>query len=169
MLSPRSCLEPWKRSGGVSEKLRNFFGNCFKEIINNRINELALNPILLNSLDLTPDGPFLMLEESLTGSKAWYSEELSKQDWTVEFSEEALDEVRVMAERIRANPLPIHLREPDEFQIPKLRQTLSLARKILDQGCGFCVMERMPMEEISKEEMISCYWVISQLVGRPVA
>ena len=130
---------------------------------------MALNPILFKSLDLTLDTPLLMLEKVVTGLKAWTSAELFKQDWKVVFSEEVLDEIRVMAERMRANPLTIHLREPDEFQIPKLRQTLSQARKILDQGCGFCVIERMPMEEFSKEEMISCYWVVSQLVGRPVA
>ena len=130
---------------------------------------MALNPILLNSLDLTPDGPLLMLEESVTGSKAWSSEELSKQDWTVEISEETLNEVHIMGDRLCANPLPIHLREPDEFEIPQLRRTISKAKNILDQGCGFFVLDRMPMEELREEEMIGCYWVISQLIGRTVA
>ena len=93
---------------------------------------MALNPILLNSLDLTPDGPLLMLEESVTSSKAWSSEELSKQDWTIEFSEETLNEVHIMGDRLCANPLPIHLREPDEFEIPQLRRTISKAKNILD-------------------------------------
>ena len=74
-----------------------------------------------------------------------------------------------MTDMISANPLPIHLREPGEFEIPELRRIFSKAKYILDQGCGFCVIERMPMEEIREEELVECYWILSQLIGRTVA
>ena len=74
-----------------------------------------------------------------------------------------------MADMMYRNPLPLHLREPAEFEIPELRRIFSQAKKILNQGCGFCVIERMPMEEIREEELIGCYWIISQLIGRTVA
>jgi len=125
--------------------------------------------ILPNVLDLTPDTSLQMMKKSLTGSKVWTSEDLSKVDWEIKFTKKALDEIHLMADMMYRNPLPLHLREPAEFEIPELRRIFSQAKKILNQGCGFCVIERMPMEEIREEELIGCYWIISQLIGRTVA
>ena len=125
--------------------------------------------LLPDVLDLTPDTPLRILDQRLAGPKVWFSEDLSKAEWNIKFTQEALDEIHFMADRMYVNPLPLHLREPAEFEIPELRRILSKAKKILDQGCGFCVMERMPMEEIRDKELIGCYWIISQLIGRTVA
>jgi len=109
------------------------------------------------------------MDQRFSGPKAWITEELSEVDWKIKFTQKALEEIRTMTDMISANPLPIHLREPGEFEIPELRQIFSKAKKILDQGCGFCVIERMPMEEIRIEELVGCYWILSQLIGRTVA
>ena len=122
--------------------------------------------ILPNVLDLTPDTSLQMMKKSLTGSKVWTSEDLSKVDWEIKFTQKALDEIHLMADMMYRNPLPLHLREPAEFEISELRRIFSQAKNILNQGCGFCVIERMPMEEIREEELIGCYWIISQLIGR---
>ena len=120
-------------------------------------------------LDLTPNTPLKMMDQNFSGPKAWITEELSEADWKIKFTKKALEEIRSMTDRISANPLPIHLREPGEFEIPELRRIFSKAKIILDQGCGFCVIERMPMEEIRVEELVGCYWILSQLIGRTVA
>ena len=109
------------------------------------------------------------MDQSFSGPKAWITEELSEADWKIKLTKKALEEIHSMTGRISANPLPIHLREPGEFEVPELRQIFSKAKKNLDQGCGFCVIERMPMEEISVEELVGCYWILSQLIGRTVA
>ena len=113
--------------------------------------------ILPNVIDLTPDTSLQMMKKSLTGSKVWTSEDLSKVDWEIKFTQKALDEIHLMADMMYRNPLPLHLREPAKFKIPELRRIFSQAKKILNQGCGFCVIERMPMEEIREEELIGCY------------
>ena len=120
-------------------------------------------------LDLTPNTPLKIMDQRFSGPKAWISEKLSEADWKINFTRKALEEIRTMTDMISANPLPIHLREPGEFEIPELRRIFSKAKYILDQGCGFCVIERMPMEEIREEELVECYWILSQLIGRTVA
>ena len=120
-------------------------------------------------LDLTSNTPSKMMDQWFSGTRAWIKEELSELDWKIKFTRKALEEIRTMTDRISANPLPIHLREPGEFEIPELRRLFSKAKKILDQGCGFCAIERMPMEEIRIEELIGCYWILSQLIGRTVS
>ena len=124
---------------------------------------------LLEVLDLTPNTPLKIVDQKFSGAKAWITEELSEADWKIKFTNKALEEIHSIACKISANPLPIYLREPGEFEIPELRRIFSKIKNILDQGCGFCVIERMPMEEINLEELVGCYWILSQLIGRTVA
>ena len=126
-------------------------------------------PSLPEVLDLTPNTPLKIMDQRCSGPKAWITEELSEADWKIKFTKKALEEIHSVTGRISANPLPIHLREPGEFEIPELRRIFSKVKKILDQGCGFCVVERMPMEEIRLEDLVGCYWILSQLIGRTVA
>ena len=119
-------------------------------------------------LDLTPNTPLKIMDQRFSGPKSWIKEELSELDWKIKFTMKALEEIHSMTGRISANPLPIHLREPGEFEIPELRRIFSKAKLNLEQGCGFCVIERMPMEEFSEEKLVGCYWILSQLIGRTV-
>ena len=80
-------------------------------------------------LDLTSNTTSKMMDQWFFGTRAWIKEELSESDWKIKFTREALEEIRTMTDRISANPLPIHLREPGEFKIPELRRLFSKAKK----------------------------------------
>jgi alpha-ketoglutarate-dependent taurine dioxygenase len=42
-------------------------------------------------------------------------------------------------------------------------------KQILDDGVGFAVLERLPMDEESIDTMLDVYWLLGQCIGRPVA
>ena len=88
-------------------------------------------------LDLTPNTPLKIMDQRFSGPKAWITEELSEVDWKIKFTKKALEEIRIMKDRISTNPLPIHLREPGEFEIPALRRIFSKAKKFWIKGAGF--------------------------------
>jgi alpha-ketoglutarate-dependent taurine dioxygenase len=46
---------------------------------------------------------------------------------------------------------------------------LGAAKHDLEQGCGFVVLDRLPIGRISEREAIALYWLIGQLLGEPVA
>ena len=121
------------------------------------------------SLDLSGKLPPVMLEEPVRGSRAWSAPDLTSEDWTIQFSENALEEIHTIAETIRNHPLPDFLRGPEDFEIPHLREIASSAKFILDQGCGFCVMEPFPLDSLDDQEQVECFRIFSQLLGRPVA
>tara|TARA_B000000565_G_scaffold229533_1_gene187353 strand:- start:129 stop:353 length:225 start_codon:yes stop_codon:yes gene_type:complete len=58
------------------------------------------------SLDLSGELPPVMLEEPIRGSRAWSAPDLTSEDWTIQFSENALEEIHTIAETIRNHPLP---------------------------------------------------------------
>ena len=103
------------------------------------------------SLDLSGELPPVMLEEPIRGSRAWSAPDLTSEDWTIQFSENALEEIHTIAETIRNHPLPDFLRTPEDFEIPHLREIASSAKSILDQGCGFCVMEPFPLDSLDDQ------------------
>ena len=74
------------------------------------------------SLDLSGELPPVMLEEPVRGSRAWAATDLISKDWTIQFNEDALEEIHTIAETIRNHPLPDFLRTPEDFEIPHLRE-----------------------------------------------
>ena len=109
------------------------------------------------SLDLSGELPPVMLEEAVRGSRAWSAPDLTSEDWTIQFSKNALEEIHTIAETIRNHPLPDFLRGPEDFEIPHLKKIASSAKSILDQGCGFCVMEPFPLDSLNDQEQVECF------------
>ena len=92
------------------------------------------------SLNLSRELPPVMLEVPVRGSRAWAATDLVSEDWTIQLNEDALGEIHTIAETIRNHHLPDFLRWPEDFEIPHLKEIASSAKSILNQGCGFCVM-----------------------------
>ncbi|MCH2290052.1 MAG: hypothetical protein MK447_09025, partial [SAR324 cluster bacterium] len=70
------------------------------------------------SLDLSGELPPVMLEQPVRSSRAWDASDLNSEDWTIQLSEDALEEIHAIAETIRNHPLPDFLRGPEDFEIP---------------------------------------------------
>ena len=121
------------------------------------------------SLDLSGKLPLVMLEEPVRGSRAWGASDLTSEDWTIQLNEDALEEIHIIAETIGNHPLTDILRGPEDFEIPHLKKVAFSTKSILDQGCGFCVMEPFPLDSLDDQEQVECFRIFSQLLGRPVA
>ena len=74
-----------------------------------------------------------------------------------------------MVSHIRAHPLPVLLRTSEEFSIPHLRDAMAATKNALDYGFGFCVVQGLPIDDYEIDEIVACFWVLGQLVDRPVA
>lgn len=101
--------------------------------------------------------------------KAWLADDLAEKGWEVEVTQAARLEIDRMIARMKANPLPLYLRTPDGFEIPELRRLYAEVKTTLDQGIGFAVLDRMPIEDHDIEDIVACYWVLGQLLGPTVA
>jgi len=123
----------------------------------------------MDSIDVSVAEVTPAAEVYVTDGRAWLSHEIGPEDWTVRLGGAAMDEIRQMVATLQADPLPMLLRTPDTFDMPLLRESFSRAKNILDQGCGFSVIDRLPMDDYAIDVMISCYWILGQLIGRNVA
>ncbi|NPC59105.1 TauD/TfdA family dioxygenase [Caenimonas soli] len=122
---------------------------------------------ILSELDRSP--PSAIPRTPVAGSVVWDAASLRPSDGIVKLDAEALHELRSVVAVLRDNPLPVEMLEPDCFRLDACRQMMARVKETLDAGVGFVIIDKLPMDEFSKEEAKAVYWILSQLVSRPVA
>ncbi len=84
-------------------------------------------------------------------------------------SQAGLDEIDHMIETLRRHPLDVLLLSPRDYPLAACRQYMTQVKAVLDQGIGFAVVDRLPIDSYSKDELKAIYWVLSSMLARPVA
>jgi alpha-ketoglutarate-dependent taurine dioxygenase len=106
----------------------------------------------------------------MIGTKqAWTRDTLKPADWTVVLPPAALAELRAAVAEIRRSPVPLFLLDPRDFALEACRATMDEVRRVTQAGPMFAVLDRLPMEEITRDEATQLYWLLSSLLARPVA
>ena len=122
----------------------------------------------IDFIDLSPEKTPLM-SESATSNRAWLAGDITVSDWLITIEDAALAEIGEIVERMHAQPLPTILRTVGDVEIPNLQKLFRRAKDVLDDGCGFAVLSALPMDDYPVEDMVSCFWLLGQLIGTPVA
>lgn len=121
-------------------------------------------------LDLVQEEPLTpMLDHVIEGARAWTRETAGPGDWTVTLPKTALKEIDEMLNSLRRDPLPIMMLSADQFEMPACAEAMGKIKKIVSEGLGVAVLDRLPMDEMTSEEAKSVYWVLGQFLGRKVA
>jgi hypothetical protein len=112
--------------------------------------------------------PPRMLDREITDRRAWRRSTLRDADWLVPIAPQAMDELRGAVLRMRERPMPTETLSPSDFPLPACAVMMAGVRGILREGAGFAVVDRLPMDEISADEAIALYWLLSSMIARPV-
>jgi alpha-ketoglutarate-dependent taurine dioxygenase len=120
-------------------------------------------------LDLHRDAPVAMLDHEITDRRAWTRDTVEAADWTVPLADAAVAEVLAMGETMARQPLPILMLSPDQFALPACRQTMGRVKAILRDGIGVALVDRLPLDRLSREPAIAVHWILGQLIAPPVA
>jgi hypothetical protein len=111
----------------------------------------------------------LVCERPISGPIAWTGATLDRHDGILTLDAACLDELARAIEVLRSNPLPTLLVEPEAFELDACRALMAEARKQLERGLGFVLIDRLPLDAYDVEEAKALYWVLAQLLARPVA
>ena len=120
-------------------------------------------------LDLHRDVPITMLDHEIADHRAWTRDTVQAADWTVTLSRAAVDEVMTLAEVVARQPLPTLMLSPDQFALPMCREAMARTKAILRDGIGVALVDRLPLDRLTKEQAIAAHWVLGQLIAVPVA
>ena len=99
----------------------------------------------------------------------WLAADIETSDWLIEITPQALAEIERLSRFFTDNPTPILQRRLEELALPACRDLMAKMKSILDDGVGFAVLERLPMDVYPTDTMLEVYWVLGQCIGRPVA
>ena len=113
--------------------------------------------------------PPCMLDHVVEGPRAWTRDTVRHDAWTIPLPPAALAEIDTLVETVRRDPLPLLMLSPDQFDLPASTAVMTRVRQVLEGGVGVALVDRLTLDRFTREEAIAAYWVLSQLVARPVA
>lgn len=100
---------------------------------------------------------------------AWSKSTLAPGEGRLTLSTACRTEIIDLARLLADNPLPTVCLRPEDFELPQCRAAMTRAKAELDDGCGFVLIDRLPLEEIGRDAAIGVYWLLLAMVGRAVA
>jgi alpha-ketoglutarate-dependent taurine dioxygenase len=100
---------------------------------------------------------------------AWTTDRLSNSDGLIDLTDDCRAELLATAELLEANPLPTVSLRSDDFDLPACRAMMAQAKDILENGVGFAVIDRMPVDVLGKETATKLYWLLINMLGQTVA
>ena len=113
--------------------------------------------------------PPSMLDRAVRGKKAWTRKSLRREDWLIPIPSNCLKEIHRMVRTLRVNPMETMLLSADDYGMDGCKKYMKRVRGVLDEGAGFALLHKLPVDEFSKDEMKAVYWTLSSLIARPVA
>ena len=117
----------------------------------------------------TPSSRVPMCVSPIDGARAWQAADLDHVPWRIPIGGPALAELERVIARLRAAPMPLESLSPDMFELAACRALMRRVQALLDEGAGFAVLDRLPAERYSEDELTASYWLLSSLLARPVA
>ena len=108
-------------------------------------------------------------DRELTGTLAWSGAALAPGAGRVPLPAACLAEIDAAVAAIRANPLPTLALSPEDFELPACRALMAEVKRGLDGGLGFALLDRLPVDRLSREDAVRAYWLLARLLARPVA
>jgi Taurine catabolism dioxygenase TauD, TfdA family len=118
--------------------------------------------------NVTPES-LQSLSSMRTNLSSWAKHDLSEKDYFVRLQSVCVGEMRRILTDLRTHMLPTVLLTPDEYPMPACLEAMTHVRKMLDEGRGFAIIDRIPVEDMAVEEAIAVFWLLSTMIGRPVA
>jgi alpha-ketoglutarate-dependent taurine dioxygenase len=88
--------------------------------------------------------------------------------WNVPLSPVCLAVLDRYVQPLRREPRPVTELRLSEADRAVCKRELRPALSVLEEGCGFVVLDRVPLERYSPSEAQALYWLIGQGLGQPM-
>lgn len=111
----------------------------------------------------------VMLDDLVTAPRAWLGPQLRDEQFVVKLPPDCLAELDAAIAEQRKAPAPTALLLPEQFRLDACRRLIGEIKPRLDHGLGFVILDRLPVDRWSEEELGDAYWLLGSLLEPPVA
>lgn len=110
-----------------------------------------------------------MLTHTVTNSRAWRSHTIDDRPaWSYPLSPRCLAALDKTIRRLREQPRPTLELCAAELPLADCAGEFQPVHSALEEGRGFVILKGPTPERYTPQEMQVCYWLVGQLLGRPI-
>ena len=91
--------------------------------------------------------------------KAWVRSTISKEDYFFQFPEKCLIELENLNKELQENFLPALITRPEMYELENCNSFMKMIKDVLDNGVGFAIMEKLPIDSVSLEVATTMHWL----------
>jgi alpha-ketoglutarate-dependent taurine dioxygenase len=110
-----------------------------------------------------------MLGQALPERLLWRGDTLPADAGRLAIPPEVEKELDGVVSGLERDPLPLLLLRPDDFALDVSRAFMREVKRIIDEGPGFAIVDRLPVERWPEAGSRAVWWLLASLVARPVA
>ena len=110
-----------------------------------------------------------MLATAVPSPRAWHGRTLAAEDYLVPIPAAVLAELDRALVELRRAPVPTLLLLPEHFGLRATARFMGEVHARLDDGPGFVMLDRVPVDAMSRDEAIALYWLLMNFLEPPVA
>ena len=116
----------------------------------------------------TDDDPITSVyQRPIDHPSAWKATDFrSPADYTIEMTATQLRDIEGAMGRVKAAELGLDDLQREHFELPSLRPVVDEIRHQIEEGRGFVVVRRLPVEAYSKDDLAMIFWGIGTHLGR---
>tara|TARA_R110000868_G_scaffold1253_4_gene9682 strand:+ start:427 stop:1503 length:1077 start_codon:yes stop_codon:yes gene_type:complete len=107
-------------------------------------------------------------EKPLQMGSGWRASHISEADWRVEIPAEALREFEIIAGALAEYDEPLDELNPDGFDWPATTDLMADVRSRLNDGLGFVLLDRMPVETWTDPANRAVTWLLNTMIAPPI-
>src|SRR5215471_8624866 len=110
-----------------------------------------------------------MLTHLVSDPRAWRATTIDeRRSWYYPLSERCLAALDEIIRQLRREPRPTTELQLSETPCAGCADDLRPVLEALEEGRGFAIIEGLPGERYSAAELQVIYWLVGQMLGRPV-
>lgn len=117
-----------------------------------------------------------LLSTAVCKEKAWLGNQIKTTDWLFTIDEQTMDEIHSLASLLSGNGYSCHHPAAadlplltDNIAVPRCRELFGQLKNTVDNGVGFAVIDKLPVDDYPTDTMAGVFWLLGQLIGRPVS
>ncbi len=110
-----------------------------------------------------------MLDRPIPSSRAWLGPTLARDRYLTPIPAHVLAELHAALAELRRAPVPTLLLQPEHFALAATARFMEEVRRSLEDGPGFVMLDRLPVDAMRRDEAIALYWILMSFLEPPVA
>lgn len=107
--------------------------------------------------------------EAIPQRLLWRGDSLPADAGRIALPADVAAELDALVTALDRDPVPLLLLRPEDYPLDAARRFMRAMKQGIDDGPGFAIIDRLPVERWSESGLRAVWWLLAALVARPVA